>query len=905
MAYTTDVPSAQIPSDAGSSPLTTLLIAARREQLDEMLASARTPSAAMLVVGVPGSGRSTLLEAVRAHPPIRSAWVSPHPSERDREFAGISLVLGALGDPRVAEFIGRFRLVDNSLNGTLAAALDLLLLLRAGSRPDILLLIDDADQFDDHSQVALAYIAGRLAGTGIRMLMSVSPDAAESTFAGIRQVALSRLDGHTALAFASSLAPANADRETLRIVCGAAGHLPGLITTAIGSLSQGQLEGLAPLSLPLYPGAFPLRLDRWDRSALKLLRRLSIAPLNSMSAIPEIQEGNRDRFQQLNSQGVLDIRGPFVAIRDGALRSAVYWSMTSEQRTKLYRRAVTEEFGHSEALTLWHADHAGENLPASETLIAEAGDLFDRGFTAAAIELTERALLLRPLIDEMLGAMLGLCDRLIILSEFAIAHRYLEQCKRSAQSPSELADCLRLEIIMTSLEGHPIDVRAVDAYARRFAKDAPAASADLLAQTTVFLVAHGEIGEARARIDLAYTLRPAPEVPADSIQSGARRLVDAIDGAGTGPTTGDVHEPVVEDIPAPIRIMFGRALTAEGRYDDARRAFASLTTTSSRPPGSEEWTARVIALSAENEIAAGRVAEASRFIDELYELGTGEDFRTLLLFAWNEIMVREKPDPEAYLEQARRVAAHSRHDVMTAQLHCIEGAWALNQGDLDSARSHFAAAYEIGLVYRPDFLRVDGAMIEVLARLGEWDAATRVTEDFADRVARHPSNWASMALAHAQAIVAPSENMLAGFQKAVGTAMANNAPIEVARIRFNYAMALERGGQLQRAGEQKTASELQFEALSASGWARAVRESSTVIEASLQSSMLSTLTDQELAVLRLMRRGVRNKDIAAALFVSLRTVEVRITQIYRKLEARSRSHLLTILPPDIDQAESL
>ena len=69
------------------------------------------------------------------------------------------------------------------------------------------------------------------------------------------------------------------------------------------------------------------------------------------------------------------------------------------------------------------------------------------------------------------------------------------------------------------------------------------------------------------------------------------------------------------------------------------------------------------------------------------------------------------------------------------------------------------------------------------------------------------------------------------------------------------------------------------------------------------SSMLATLTDDELAVLRLIRRGVRNKDIASSLFVSLRTVEVRITRIYRKLEARSRSHLLALLPSDADLLE--
>lgn len=141
------------------------------------------------------------------------------------------------------------------------------------------------------------------------------------------------------------------------------------------------------------------------------------------------------------------------------------------------------------------------------------------------------------------------------------------------------------------------------------------------------------------------------------------------------------------------------------------------------------------------------------------------------------------------------------------------------------------------------------------------------------------------------------------FQKALGSAQSEDAVFEVARTRFSYAMALERLGHTKRALDQKRAAEYLFESLSAEGWARAVRESATVVEMPAQSSLLSTLTESEMAVLRLMRKGIRNKDIATALFVSLRTVEVRITQIYRKLEARSRSHLLTLLPADLDQIE--
>jgi DNA-binding NarL/FixJ family response regulator len=44
-----------------------------------------------------------------------------------------------------------------------------------------------------------------------------------------------------------------------------------------------------------------------------------------------------------------------------------------------------------------------------------------------------------------------------------------------------------------------------------------------------------------------------------------------------------------------------------------------------------------------------------------------------------------------------------------------------------------------------------------------------------------------------------------------------------------------------------------------------------------------------------VREGYRNKEIAAALFISLRTVELRLTHIYRKVGARSRSHLAALL----------
>ena len=51
------------------------------------------------------------------------------------------------------------------------------------------------------------------------------------------------------------------------------------------------------------------------------------------------------------------------------------------------------------------------------------------------------------------------------------------------------------------------------------------------------------------------------------------------------------------------------------------------------------------------------------------------------------------------------------------------------------------------------------------------------------------------------------------------------------------------------------------------------------------------LTPSELRVCRLAAQGLKNTDIAQALFVSLKTVETHLRSSYRKLDIASRSEL--------------
>src|SRR5439155_4532645 len=58
------------------------------------------------------------------------------------------------------------------------------------------------------------------------------------------------------------------------------------------------------------------------------------------------------------------------------------------------------------------------------------------------------------------------------------------------------------------------------------------------------------------------------------------------------------------------------------------------------------------------------------------------------------------------------------------------------------------------------------------------------------------------------------------------------------------------------------------------------------------------LTAQELAVARLVADGMSNRQVAAELFVSIKTVQFHLTHIYSKLGVSSRTELAARLRDD-------
>ena len=89
-----------------------------------------------------------------------------------------------------------------------------------------------------------------------------------------------------------------------------------------------------------------------------------------------------------------------------------------------------------------------------------------------------------------------------------------------------------------------------------------------------------------------------------------------------------------------------------------------------------------------------------------------------------------------------------------------------------------------------------------------------------------------------------------------------------------------------------------FEALGAASWAdRARAELRATGETARRRdpSTLDQLTEQELQVVRTVSQGATNREAAAQLFISPRTVDHHLRSVFRKLGIRSRAELVRLV----------
>jgi DNA-binding CsgD family transcriptional regulator len=222
---------------------------------------------------------------------------------------------------------------------------------------------------------------------------------------------------------------------------------------------------------------------------------------------------------------------------------------------------------------------------------------------------------------------------------------------------------------------------------------------------------------------------------------------------------------------------------------------------------------------------------------------------------------------------------------------------ALAKGAAGEALLHLEPATRLGLergVAEPGLMPWWPDLIEAYARAGRRPEAEGALAELESRAKRPGPSWVSAAAARSRGLLAHDGDFERDFTEAVKGYEAAQLPFERARTELYLGERLRRVGRRSDARPPLRAAFTGFSRFGAGSWAeRAARELDATGETvgPRDVSVADRLTAQELQVAQIVAEGATNREVAAALFLSAKTVEFHLRNVYRKLGLRSRSEL--------------
>ena len=168
------------------------------------------------------------------------------------------------------------------------------------------------------------------------------------------------------------------------------------------------------------------------------------------------------------------------------------------------------------------------------------------------------------------------------------------------------------------------------------------------------------------------------------------------------------------------------------------------------------------------------------------------------------------------------------------------------------------------------------------------------------------SPWGAAIAERCRGLVAAAAGDIPAAVAALERALAHD---ESALRPFERGRTLLVLGRVQRRAKQKAAAKQsleqaleQFEILPAPLWSERAREELSRI--GLRRAAPGELTENERRVAELAASGLTNREVAARLFMSPKTVEANVARAYRKLGIHSRAELGARLADATDQAQT-
>lgn len=848
-------------------------------------------------------GKSALLAEIPRLSGCRTVFLRAVPSESGWPFSGLTALLDGIDDPALTRL--RMELVLDSTGATDIPALSGVLLNQLSQRVAgrTVIVVDDADLLDPNSQSVLDFLARRLSGTGLALILSITLDAPGSPFTGLPVLHLQPLNFADTVHLLEAVPVRNAEAAVIHAAASAAHGNPRAAFEVYGSLRERQAAGehALPVPLPCPPAVaagFARDLGVLEPAARKVLELLSLASRTDLRAIDKMGPESKLGIEDLLVGGLVRRTGHSLQIPDQLLRAYVFASMTAEGRASGHAALAAATGPVDPAGNRWHLSFTAPDPQTPFGLLRGAVDLIRNGESPFAVECIERALALAPSEGKIAARLAVLAEMLLVQGDFVRAQRYVDWALRSTHHPGLLFRLTGLSFHIQFLQGTSVRSNVLLRLVKDSGHHDPSFCAGLLASAAIYYAERWELEDAQRLLQSAGQYQDAAGPGWAAVLAQARALAGA--GAGNASHPGH-HHGFDGGWPALARLAEGRALSYLEDYDHAGDAFALVLNSSGA--GSSNWRETAAVLSIDNEIRAGRVRRAMKLVDAL-ELdhpdsrchrGSRHLFRV-----WRAFAAGDEEAAKVRVAEAQQFAAIDNSRAVLAQLAAWQGHFALVRGDLAESLAHLDRATEIAApVSNPALLRSEADLVEVLVRLGRHGEAAQAMAGLEARAVGTCSPWLVSVISRSRAMLADGEQSLQLFRKALDLQSPREPMFERARTLLCYAERLSALGRWHDAREAMFRAKILFDEAGADAWTHRVdcmviNERPEPARANNASPAMLVLADHEKALAKMVARGMRNKEIAATLFVSVRTVEVRLTAIYRKLGVESRAQLTAL-----------
>ena len=208
-------------------------------------------------------------------------------------------------------------------------------------------------------------------------------------------------------------------------------------------------------------------------------------------------------------------------------------------------------------------------------------------------------------------------------------------------------------------------------------------------------------------------------------------------------------------------------------------------------------------------------------------------------------------------------------------------------------------------VREPGLLRFHADLVEALVRLGDRQGAEHVLAELEDQADVTGRRWARVAALRSRGTLAEGSRVESYLDGAVGWARDARDPFELARTELSFGEGLRRMRRRGIARQHFRAALEIFLELGAVPWIRRTKQELAATGERFHReapTVGAVLTPQELQVSLAVARGSTNKEVAAHLFLSQKTIETHLGNAYGKLGIRSRSELARLFAVEPERA---